>query len=177
MTPLRELLPGAWMLALPSSADERGRFVKTYVDAALAELGLAFMPREQFMTWSRRDVIRGMHFQRPPHQHHKLVCCLAGQVQDVLLDLRAGPGYGRVAAVELSGDTPVQLYLPAGIAHGFRARSDNALMAYQTTAAHVASHDAGLLWSSIDHDWDCAAPVLSSRDQAHPALADFETPF
>lgn len=174
---IQELLPGAWALALPRFEDERGSFLKLLAASRLTELGLPFVLREQFLTTSRRDVIRGMHFQRPPHHHVKLVCCLAGRVQDVLLDLRAGAGYGRVAAFELDADHPVLLYVPAGIAHGFRARTDGAAMMYLTSSEHAPSHDTGVLWSSIDHDWDCARPVVSQRDLQHPALSDWVSPF
>jgi dTDP-4-dehydrorhamnose 3,5-epimerase/CDP-3, 6-dideoxy-D-glycero-D-glycero-4-hexulose-5-epimerase len=172
-----ELLPGAWLLPLPRFEDVRGSFVKTLVMARLSSLSLPFCLREQFVTCSRRGVLRGMHFQVPPFEHIKLVCCLSGAVYDVLLDLRPGPGYGRSVGVELLAERPAMLYLPAGIAHGFVARSDNVLMLYQTTQEHVPTHDHGVRWDSFGHDWGEAKPVMSDRDLRHPRFADFSTPF
>src|SRR6202012_5346856 len=92
-----ELLRGAWSVQLKRFEDGRGSFVKTYArsafDTALAASGgePAFDWREEFYSLSNRDVVRGMHFQLPPHDHVKLVYCAAGAVLDVLLDLRAGP--------------------------------------------------------------------------------------
>lgn len=178
----RELLPGAWLVPLRRLQDERGHFVKTFARSAFeAALGAAAAQaldwREEFYSLSQRDVIRGMHFQLPPHDHVKMVYCAAGAVDDVLLDLRPGPGYGRVASVRLDAQAPAVLLVPKGVAHGFRALADNALMVYKTSSEHVPSHDAGVRYDSFGHDWGCAAPVLSARDRQHPALADFVSPF
>jgi len=175
--PLAEPLPGAWLLRAPHFEDPRGSFTKTFAASRLRTLGLAFEPREQYVTWSRRDVVRGLHYQRPPHDHAKLVCCLSGAVQDVIVDLRRGPGYGRVAAIELSADDPAVLVLPPGIAHGFRVRSDGATMLYMTSSEHAPDHDTGVLWTSVGHDWDCPAAIVSARDAALPPLAAVDSPF
>lgn len=177
MTTLTELLPDTFALVMPRHVDARGDFSKLFAREAWSAVGLQLDMRELFFTRSRRDTIRGMHFQRPPHAHAKLVACLSGAVQDVLVDLRRGPGFGRVASVDLRADQPVVLHVPEGVGHGFLARTDDALMLYATSREHAPSHDAGVLWSSIGHAWGCAAPLLSARDAAHPALAAFDTPF
>lgn len=180
----QEVLPGTWLLSLKRFEDARGSFVKTYArsvfDAALARAGAAgpaFDFREEFYSLSNKDVVRGMHFQLPPHDHVKLVYCAAGAVQDVLLDLRKGPGYGRSVAVRLDADTPRLLFIPKGIAHGFVSLCDGSLMVYKTSTEHAPSQDAGVRFDSFGHDWGCDAPILSARDQGHPALADFDSPF
>ena len=173
----RELLPGCWLLRCQRLADARGSFVKTFHAGLFEQLGIAFTLREAFHSTSMRGVLRGMHFQRPPHEHHKLVACRSGRVRDVVLDLRAGPGYGRSAAVELAGDDELLLFVPAGLAHGFLALSDDTVMDYQTSSVHAPSHDAGIRWDSFGFDWGVAAPLLSPRDAEHLALADFNTPF
>lgn len=173
----REILPGTWHVTLKRFGDLRGSFVKTYLSSAFEEKGLSFLPREEFYSFSHRDVIRGMHFQLPPHDHVKLVYCPMGAVLDVLVDLRSGLGQGRVASVQLCGDEPSLLMIPKGIAHGFRALSDNSLMVYKTSTEHSPSHDAGVRWDSIGFDWGVDAPVVSARDAAHAALADFASPF
>lgn len=180
----QELLPGVHLVKLDRFEDARGSFVKTYArsafDAALgsADPGSAAVDiREEFYSVSHRDVLRGMHFQLPPHDHVKLVYCAAGAVLDVLLDLRKGPGFGRSIGVRLDAAAPQILVIPRGIAHGFLSLTDGSLMVYKTSTEHAPSHDAGIHFDSFGHDWGCATPILSDRDRKHPALADFASPF
>lgn len=179
----QELLPGVWLLSLKRFNDARGSFVKTFIRStfdALPGLGPSdpsFDFREEFYSLSNKDVLRGMHFQRPPHDHDKLVYCAAGRVLDVLLDLRKGPGYGKSGSVTLDAETPQLLVIPKGIAHGFVAQQDQSLLVYKTSTEHAPSHDAGIRYDSFGFEWPCAEPILSDRDRKHPALADFESPF
>lgn len=177
MTPTEELLPGTWLYRLPRFEDLRGSFVKTYLRSALASHGVQFDLAEEFYSSSRKDVIRGMHFQLPPHDHVKLVYCPVGAVLDVLLDLRAGPGYGEVASVELSEQNPGLVLIPRGVAHGFRSLSDDSLMVYKTSTEHAPSHDSGVRWDSFGFDWQCASPVLSDRDLRHAIFSKLSSPF
>lgn len=174
---VRELLPGCFLLQSPLFMDERGSFVKSYHEEVYRQLGLNLEVRETFYSCSRRRVLRGMHFQLPPHAHDKLVHCIRGTVLDVLLDLRRGPDYGRFAAVELSGDNGYGVFVPKGVAHGFLAQDEEAIMLYQTSTVHVPSADCGIRWDSFGFDWGGAQPILSMRDQAHAPLADFDSPF
>jgi dTDP-4-dehydrorhamnose 3,5-epimerase-like enzyme len=105
------------------------------------------------------------------------VYCPVGKVLDVMVDLRAGPGYGRVAHVVLQADQPSLLVIPRGIAHGFRALLDHSLMVYKTDTEHAPTHDAGIRWDSFGFDWGLEAPVVSERDRGHPAFVDFASPF
>lgn len=174
---VKELLPGCFLLEPPRFEDERGRFVKTFHQNQFRDLGLDAVFRESFYSISRRNVIRGMHFQVPPHQHQKLVFCSSGAVRDVLLDLRRGDGYGKVASVNLSAENCYQVFIPAGIAHGFVTLGDEAILHYQTSTVHAPAFDRGIRWDSFGYDWGIAAPVLSPRDAAHPSFHDFESPF
>lgn len=173
----RELLPGTWLHRLNRFSDARGSFVKTYARTALRAAGVDFDFAEEFYSTSHKGVVRGMHFQLPPHDHVKLVYCAVGAVQDVLLDLRRGPGYGRTAAVELREETPALLEIPRGVAHGFRCLVDGSLMVYKTSSEHAPSHDAGIRWDSFGFDWGLAEVTLSERDARHPMLAQFSSPF
>ncbi len=177
MTPTEELLPDTWLYRLPRFEDLRGSFVKTYLRSEFARQGVQFDFAEEFYSSSRKDVIRGMHFQLPPHDHVKLVYCPAGAVLDVLLDLRAGPGYGKLASVELSEQNPGLVLIPRGVAHGFRSLSNDSVMVYKTSTEHVPTHDAGVHWDSFGFDWECAAPILSDRDLGHGAFSQLSSPF
>jgi dTDP-4-dehydrorhamnose 3,5-epimerase/CDP-3, 6-dideoxy-D-glycero-D-glycero-4-hexulose-5-epimerase len=172
-----ELLPGAFHVPLARLADVRGAFVKTHAPSALARLGIHFDLREEFYSLSHRNVIRGMHFQRPPHDHDKIVYCPQGRALDVLLDLRKGAGYGRSCAVLLDAREPALVFIPRGVAHGFKALEDDTLMVYKTSSEHAPTHDAGVRWDSFGFDWDCAAPLTSERDRCHPALGELDSPF
>ena len=141
------------------------------------DAGLPLECEEEFYSVSRQDVIRGMHFQVPPHDHVKLVYCPVGAVLDVLLDLRSGPGYGRFASVTLSADDPHVLVIPKGIAHGFRSLTNDSLLIYKTSTEYSQSYDRGIGWDSFGFDWGVDVPVLSERDCAHPEFSSFNTPF
>lgn len=158
--------------------DLRGRFVKTFHRDQFAELGLPTDWREEYFSTSRRGVIRGLHFQSPPHDHAKLVYCLSGRALDVVVDLREGsPTYGRHVAVELDADRCQGMVMPAGMAHGFAALTDQVVMAYKVTSVHAPANDCGILWSSLGIDWGVADPIVSDRDRAHPPFEAFRTPF
>ena len=172
-----DLLPGVRHIRLRKLGDMRGSFVKTYARSVFDQNEVAFDLREEFYSFSRKDVIRGMHFQLPPHDHVKLVYCPAGAVLDVLVDLRSGAGQGKVASVLLSGEEPSLLVIPRGVAHGFKSLSDDSLMVYKTSTEHAPSHDAGICWDSFGFDWGVDHPVISARDSTHPSLADFTSPF
>lgn len=173
----KELLPGAWLIKLQRFEDIRGAFIKTFARTVFEQHEACFEMREEFYSVSNKDVIRGMHFQLPPHDHIKLVYCPVGAIEDVLLDLRSGPGYGRVAKIRLSGDQPSLVLIPTGIAHGFRALEDNSLMVYKTSTEHAPMADAGIRWDSFGHDWGVDQPILSDRDRRHPKLDGFTSPF
>jgi len=172
-----ELLPGCFYIPLSRFEDARGSFVKTHAASALARMGLRFELKEEFHSVSARDVIRGMHFQRPPHDHDKIVYCLAGRALDVVVDLRRGAGFGHTRGVTLDAHDPAIVFIPRGVAHGFKSLEDGTVMVYKTSTEHAPSHDAGIRWDSIGFDWKCDAPVMSERDRAHPSLRDFESPF
>ncbi len=171
-------LPGCLELRPPCMEDERGRFVKVFNRDSYIELGLDTEFREEYYSSSRQGVIRGLHFQVPPAEHTKLVYCVEGTVQDVVVDLRAGsPSFGKHAVVELSADAANMLYIPAGLAHGFCVLSERATMVYKVTSQYSAENDKGILWNSVGIDWAVGNPILSTRDRSHPRLEDFDTPF
>lgn len=158
--------------------DDRGAFVKAIHAPTFAEHGLATAFPEVFYSSSRAGVIRGMHFQTPPHAHDKLVICTYGRVLDVVVDLRAGsPSFRRVVSRELDGDVATGLYIPTGCAHGFLSLTEGAVLLYAVTAPYSATHDAGVRFDSIDFAWPAGEPIVSDRDRALPPLEAWRTPF
>lgn len=175
-------LPGCVEMQPIVRGDARGRFVKTVHADAFAEHGLRSDFVEQYYSVSDHGVVRGLHFQVPPFDHAKLVYCTDGDVFDVVVDLRKGsPTYGEHRTFTLSAKAATQLYIPAGLAHGFCVTSASATLVYNVTSVYAPDHDGGILWDSAGIDWPLDAlggmPELSERDQGFPALADFDSPF
>lgn len=171
-------LPDCFELSLPLFSDDRGRFVKVFHQGFFKDLGLNTMWQEEYYSVSKVNVLRGMHFQLPPHEHTKLVYCISGKILDVLLDVRWGsPTYGQCLTFELDAAQGNALYVPPGIAHGFLSLSDDSIVKYHVSSVYSPEHDRGILWNSFGLQWPVKNPILSPRDQNHPALEDFNTPF
>ena len=175
---LAEPLRGAFLIEARCHEDARGDFVKTYHRSAFFEMGISFTPAESFYSTSRREVIRGMHFQTPPAAHAKVVYCISGRVMDVVLDLRkSSPTYGQAVSHELSRENHRQFFIPIGVAHGFLSLDENSVLVYATDTVHSPSHDAGVRWDSFGFDWETREPLVSPRDAGFPDLTDFVSPF
>jgi dTDP-4-dehydrorhamnose 3,5-epimerase len=171
-------IPGCYRLELFSFQDERGRFLKIYHEPTYKELQIETDWREEFYSFSKKGVLRGMHFQVPPYEHNKLVCCLHGKVLDVVLDLRKGsPTFGEVEFFNLEENDSQAIYIPKGLAHGFLALSDNALVQYKVSSIHQHDSDSGIFWESIPFAWPIGDAIISDRDAAHPLFSDFDSPF
>lgn len=191
---ISEPLPGLKVLKPKHFVDERGHFVKTYHKNMWDDLGLNFSLKEEFFSVSRRGVIRGMHFQTPPHAHNKVIFCTNGAVLDVVLDIRRNSEtFGRYAVFLLTSvqgrpDDPQMIfdnyrseaaviYIPKGFAHGFLSLTDNACMVYKIDSVYAPDHDTGLLWDSFGFDWPIENPIISNRDHTFQRFKDYNTPF
>jgi dTDP-4-dehydrorhamnose 3,5-epimerase len=169
---------GVRTFQIPRFCDERGTFQKLFHAPAFEKNGFGAAVREEFVTVSQKDVLRGMHFQLPPAEHAKYVVCLAGKILDVVLDVRAGsPTFGKFAVFELGTGlgSVFGLALPTGIAHGFLALTDNAVVHYQTTHEHAPALDSGIRWNSFGFRWPVTNPIISTKDQNLPTLDDFRS--
>jgi dTDP-4-dehydrorhamnose 3,5-epimerase len=171
------LIDGVKLLSPYLHSDERGQFCKTFHREQFQRLGFDFVPREQFFSISKQKVLRGIHFQLPPHDSAKLVFCAAGSVLDVVVDLRKSRKPGAVFSRKLDALSREMIFIPKGCAHGFLALEDNSMVFYLADAIHVPSHDEGILWKSIDFDWGLDAPILSKRDAGFMPLDEFRSPF
>ena len=178
---INEPLPGVKILRPFVFEDARGNFVKPFHEGQLAAHGISIQVREEFFSISAAGVLRGMHFQIPPHAHQKLVYCITGRVLDVLLDLRKNsPTFGQAASFELSAANRHIVHIPVGFAHGFLSLEDNSCLVYKTDAVHAPESDRGILWNSFGFEWPMPpgkTPEISARDISHPTLAQFDNPF
>ncbi len=171
-------LQGASLITLPAFYDARGGFVKTFNESALKEAGIEFELKESYFSISNKDVIRGMHFQLPPHHHAKIVFCPQGAIIDVIVDLRKDSStYGQYYATELSAENHKAYYIPEGFAHGFKTLTDDAITYYLVSSEYNQANDTGILYDSIGYDWEVAAPIISARDLSFGSLQEFQSPF
>lgn len=171
-------LEGAMLIILPHSQDERGFFTKSFHETSLKKAGIDFTLRESYFSLSKKDVIRGMHFQTPPHQHSKIVFCPQGAILDVIIDLRKDSAtYGQYYAQELSAENHLAYYIPEGFAHGFKSLSDDAITYYLVSSEYSQANDTGILYNSFGFDWELGKPVISARDLSFPELINFTKPF
>jgi dTDP-4-dehydrorhamnose 3,5-epimerase len=171
-------LAGAYEIRFEPRGDERGYFMRWYDRDTFARAGLPTEWVQANESSSLRNVVRGLHFQRPPHAETKLVRAVAGRVFDVFVDLRRGsPTYGQSDSVELSAERKNAVLIPRGFAHGFCALTDDAVVSYLVDNAYAPNAEGGLAWDdpALGISWPVGAnPVVSARDRAWPRLADLE---
>lgn len=167
-----------FVLDLPSFMDHRGEFVKTIHKETYEKIGLEHNFTESFYSVSKKNVIRGMHFQVPPQDHVKLVYVVSGKILDVILDLRkAQPTYGSFFTVELSAQNRKGAYIGKGFAHGFLALEENTIVEYHTTTSQSKDCEQGILYHSFGYTWPVQSPIVSVRDQSFVSFSEFYTPF
>lgn len=171
-------IPGLFVIQAKKFEDERGLFLKVFEEELFKELELETNFVEDFFSISKKNVIRGLHFQVPPMDHVKLVYCSFGKILDLVVDLRIGSlTYGKYQTFELSPESGFVLYIPKGIAHGFLTLSDIAVVNYKVSTKYSPEHDTGILWSSIGFDWPVNRPIVSKRDNSFPTLHEYKSPF
>lgn len=158
--------------------DARGFFLESFNAETFANV-TALVPNfvQDNHSRSSKGVLRGLHYQLPPHAQGKLVRCVRGAVFDVAVDIRqSSPTFGQWVGVELTEENHRQFWIPPGFAHGFLTLTDTADFLYKTTAYYAPSHDRGIAWNdpAIGIDWPDpgVSPQLSAKDQAARRLAD-----
>lgn len=177
-TPTR--IPDVMVLEPKVFGDARGFFYESFNQAAFnAATGTAFTFVQDNHSRSSQGVLRGLHYQLPPHAQGKLVRVVRGAVWDVAVDIRQGsPTFGQWVGQELTEDNHKQFWIPPGFAHGFVVLSESADFLYKTTNYYAPQSDRGIAWN--DPDLDIAWPnlgmdfVLSDKDRQQPALRQAE---
>lgn len=167
--------------------DERGWFLEMHNAAKFAELGLEPGVVQINHSQSKQGVLRGLHFQAPPHDQTKLVRCVVGRLWDVAVDIRRGsPTYGQWYGVELSAANRKMLFVPSGFAHGFYALTDCEMIYLCGRSGYDKASEGGLRYDcpALDIVWPYAVqaqlpsnPLVIERDAAFPGLADLVSPF
>lgn len=151
--------------------DQRGSFVKTLHADTFTDNGLDADFKESFYSVSKKNVLRGMHYQLPPYDHSKLVYVISGKILDVVVDIREGSEtFGKYYSTELSCLNGKSLYIGKGFAHGFLTLSESATVVYMTTTVHNPESDTGVRWDGFGYEWPVSSPIISSRDKGFKKL-------
>lgn len=167
-------LPGLQIIEGRSFPDERGFFMESSREDEFRGLGLPPLVQDN-LSRSRKGVLRGLHFQRPPMPVGKLVRCVRGRIFDVAVDLRrSSPSFGKWATIELSDEGNRMFWIPEGFAHGFCALSESADVMYKVTDYWKPEVDSGIRWDdpALAIPWPERHPIITAKDAALPLLAD-----
>jgi dTDP-4-dehydrorhamnose 3,5-epimerase len=168
-------LAGAYVFDLDLRRDDRGFFVRTFCADTFRRLGLvADFPQANQSRTSHPGVVRGLHFQHPPHDEVKVVRCTRGAVWDVFVDLRAGsPTFLKWHAVELSGENFRVAYIPAGFAHGFQTLTADCDVQYLVSAAYSPGAEGRVRYDDprVGVRWPLPVAFVSPKDATAPRLA------
>ena len=162
--------------------DARGYFFESFSQREFDEKVRPIHFCQDNESMSSYGVMRGLHFQRPPYTQSKLVRCVRGAVLDVAVDIRKGsPTFGQHVAVELTGESHRQLFIPRGFAHGFAVLSDEVLFQYKCDNFYAPQSEGGIAWNDPDLNIDWRIPkdkiILSEKDKMHPTLKEHKTVF
>ncbi len=162
--------------------DHRGHFYESYNKKSLSEAGIDVEFIQDNQSHSHKNVIRGLHFQKPPFAQTKLVRVLSGTVLDVVVDLRSSyPTFKKVFSIELSHNNRKQMLIPAGFAHGFSVLSDDAQVLYKTDKFFNRASEAGIYYDdpALLIDWRVSKTkaIVSLRDQKLPLMSESKMEF
>lgn len=169
-------IPGVLILEPKVFGDERGFFLESFNQPVFNEaVGHEVTFVQDNHSRSSKGVLRGLHYQLPPHAQGKLVRVTHGRVFDVAVDIRPdSASYATWVGIELSNENFRQLWVPPGLAHGFLVMSEMAEVQYKATAAYAPEHERSIRWDdrTLGIAWPLAgaAPLLSGKDALAPTL-------
>jgi dTDP-4-dehydrorhamnose 3,5-epimerase len=160
--------------------DERGYFFETFHRERFQEAGIPVNFVQDNESRSQKDVLRGLHLQKPPHQQGKLIRVIQGSVLDVVVDIRkSSPHYGKWVSTELSDQNKWLFWVPPGFAHGFLTLENNTIFSYKCTGFYNKDLEMSIRWNDPDLsiNWGIQSPLLSEKDRSAPLFTDFKSPF
>ncbi len=166
-------IPDVIILRSDKYHDHRGYFMELLKISELEKLGLPSTFKQINLSYSKKGVIRGLHYQQGEHAQGKLVHLISGKVRDVFVDIRPeSPTYKKVAYLDLTGDDNVFIYIPPGFAHGFAVHSDEAHFLYACTEEYTKTAEGGYHFKdpTLNIDWGTTEPIVSEKDLEYPFL-------
>jgi len=172
-TPIEDL----FLLKPQLFSDERGDFFETFNKSTLhrAHIDSDFVQDNQ--SRSAKNVLRGLHFQKSPHEQGKLVRVVSGEALDVAVDIRKySKTYLKHFSIELNGENNLMLWIPPGFAHGFLSLQDNTIVSYKCSWFYHRESESGIRWNDerLGIEWGISNPILSEKDSVLPFIKDFE---
>ena len=160
--------------------DARGYFFESYNKELFHKHGIKDEFLQDNQSLSQKGVLRGLHFQNPPHAQAKLVRVIEGSVLDVAVDIRKNsPTYGKHLAEVLSAKNKTMLFIPEGFAHGFLVLEDNTIFSYKCSRVYNKESEDAILWNdkSLGINWSIKNPALSEKDRIAKKFKEFESKF
>jgi dTDP-4-dehydrorhamnose 3,5-epimerase len=157
--------------------DERGEFVEVFREHIFKEAGINVSFVQDNISRSKKNALRGLHYQLPPSSQVKLVMVTSGSILDVVVDMRRNsPTFKQHYTTVLSDENRHMLYVPTGFAHGFSVLSDEATVYYKCNDYYSKELERGVRWDDpeLDIDWNISDPVVSDKDSRLPLLKDVD---
>lgn len=156
--------------------------IRIFNDTQFNIYGLSTEFKEEYYAIAKPGVVRGMHFQLPPGEHDKLITCLSGEIQDIVIDLRKeSKTYSKYTIVELNEDNRNLMYIPRGCAHGYYIKGNKeALVYYKVTKPFIKELTGGVYWDSLDIPWEFKGKMkveTEDIDKTWPKFEEFKSPF
>lgn len=154
--------------------DDRGWFFEFYKESTLKKLGIERKFPQENISFSKKGVIRGLHFQRAPYEQAKLAAVISGSVLDVVVDIRAGSStFGQVYVCQLDAARKNMLMVPEGFAHGFAALEDS-IFFYKCSNVFNKPSESGIVWNDdqLKIEWPVDKPIVSDKDKVLPTFEE-----
>ncbi len=173
-------IPGILIIEPKIISDERGSFFESFELERYLDAGIKFKFFQDNISISKKNTIRGLHYQVGYFAQGKLCQVISGKVLDVAVDVRSGsPTFGKHIAVELSSENHRQLWIPPGFAHGFSVLSEEAIFMYKCTAKYSKQHERTILFNdtTLNIDWKVDKPILSEKDLKAKKFDEIESEF
>jgi dTDP-4-dehydrorhamnose 3,5-epimerase len=168
-------IPDVVLVQFRAFVDERGRFLEIFKASEFKRAGIKPRFLQDSCSYSRKNVIRGLHFQKPPFAQAKLVKVVKGKIWDVAVDIRkTSPTCGKWVARELSEENNLMMFIPEGFAHGFAVLSEEAIVVYKMSKEYAPDYDGGIIWNdaTLKIPWPITAPIVSAKDAKLPSFKE-----
>lgn len=168
-------LEGVYIIDPDIYRDERGYFLETYREMYLNEIGMNIRFVQDNFSVSKKNTVRGLHYQIGESAQHKLVMVCNGEILDVVVDLRKKSStFGQYTTIRLNHENHRMVFIPEGFAHGFSVLSENASIYYKCSHYYNPDLEKGVQWNDPDLniDWNVTEPIVSEKDKAQPKLSE-----
>jgi len=170
-----------WLIKPKVFQDKRGFFLESFSQKVFQEKGIEIdFVQDNHSLSVNKGVLRGIHFQLPPHAQTKLVRVVSGSVYDVIVDLRRKSStFGQWEGFNLNADNFLMLLVPKGFGHAFCTLESNTEFLYKVDEFYTPKLDSGIIWNdpTLAIDWPVKIPILSKKDKKLQFFKDFQSPF